>query len=177
MKPLKALALFICLFVVLPAAARADAREKERKSTVRLGTLVGTGGTVGNKGSVAGGLEYELFRDDYNHTLSLSVDMLVDRTAAGVDRPLLPVLANTHWYSGKDPSSGFYVSAGLGLAIPFWDFHGGGAFAWQGSMGYAFSRGLFEIRYLGRRGQQVIHDGVPFRLNNSFVGGMFGFRF
>ena len=170
------LGLIFC-FAAIPAAFAGDGGNGG-SSIVRIGYMEGIGGgNVGDKGALAGGYEYEFFQRRHQ-ALSISFDALIDRTAARVNRPLVPVLLNYRYYLGRAPLSGFYVSAGLGEAIPFWDWHGGANVAWQGSLGYSFSGGGFlELRYIGRPADTILRDGRYSGLNNTFVGATTGWKF
>lgn len=171
------LAGLLFLFAAAPKAF-ADDGSNGGSSIIRLGYMEGIGGShVGDKGALAGGYEYEFFHRRHQ-ALSISFDALIDRTASHVNRPLVPVLLNYRYYLGRAPLSGFYISAGLGEAIPFWDWHGGANVAWQGSLGYSFLGGGFlELRYIGKPSDAILRDGRIFGLNNTFVGATTGWKF
>jgi hypothetical protein len=136
----------------------------------RIGYMEGIGGTVGDKGALAGGFEYQFFQD-VNQAVSVSFEEFIDRGADLANRPLTPLFINYRLYTGSEPLSGFYFSVGAGVAMPWGPWHGGGSLAWQGSVGFASSGGGFlEFRYVGRPKKTLVYNGIPFQLHNTFVG-------
>ncbi len=134
--------------------------------------LVGTGGSVGALWNFGSGGEISLFRDDYNHEVTLSADLFDDRTSFSGKKLLAPILANYRWYVGPDPFRGAFINLGLGDAIPFGRDHGSGSLAWEAGFGYKVSKKItLELRYIGRQSQQVTNGINTFTTNNSFIGG------
>jgi len=142
------------------------------------GFMVGSGGTVGTSHGLSSGGELSVFRDDYNHEITLSADLLDDLTSYAGKKLLVPVLANYRWYVGPDPFKGIFFTAGLGEAIPFGLDHGSGSLAWGGAIGYAPSKRIsMELRYIGRRRQQVTNGTATLTTDNTFYGAMVSIKF
>lgn len=171
--------LIVLMFLFFSAAAFAQEKKPNAKAfRTWKEYMLGTGGSVGSLWTFGSGAEYAFFRDDYNHEVSVSLDLLNDRTTYQGQKLLAPVLVNYSWYGGPDPQQGFFVSAGAGLAIPLGLDHGNGSFGWQGSLGYVFSkRFTFGLRYIGRQAQTFRNAGTSFSVNNNFFGGTVSISF
>lgn len=152
--------------------------DEDKKIRLWKEYVSGSGGSVVNQGSFGSGIEYAFFHDDYNHDVTVTAELFDDGTTYNASKLVMPVMANYRWFVGPKAFQGVYLSGGIGEMIPFGYDHGGGAFAWQGGIGYAASQKFaFELRYLGRRAQTVNNLGNNYTLSNTFLSAMISYTF